>query len=231
ARSSFPTRRSSDLKHLQLAAAQSPWRLAKDVDDRRAAILVGQGGALDIPLDGPLAPKLHPDKPFVSAPGQPAPEDPPPPATGLALVITMRALAPNQSVTVLWEERPLANLTMSDSWERRTLSLPADVIVTGENRLRLPFRNLAPHRPELGGGREHRGRDPRGDQVGSTEREGRGRLRDRVTGREGRVRGPGRHEPGLLRGPAPPLAAQLRGLRPRQRRGAGQHRRRSSPRP
>ncbi|HLT39125.1 MAG TPA: sulfatase, partial [Enhygromyxa sp.] len=138
-------------KHLQLAAAQSPWRLAKDVDDRRAAILVGQGGALDIPLDGPLAPKLHPDKPFVSAPGQPAPEDPPPPATGLALAITMRALAPNQSVTVLWEERPLANLTMSDSWERRTLSLPADVIVTGENRLRLHFRNLAPYPHELDG--------------------------------------------------------------------------------
>ncbi|MFO7565198.1 MAG: sulfatase [Enhygromyxa sp.] len=138
-------------KHLELAAAKSPWRLAQQVDNRRAAILVGQSGALDIPLDGPLAPKLHPDKPFVPAPGQPTPEQLPPPEAGLALAITMRALAPNQMVTVLWEERVLANLQMSQTWERRTLSLPADKIVTGENRLRLHFRNVAPYPGEIEG--------------------------------------------------------------------------------
>ncbi|HVI03371.1 MAG TPA: sulfatase-like hydrolase/transferase [Enhygromyxa sp.] len=131
-------------KHLQLAAAASPWRLAQDIGDRRAAILVGQTGALDIPLDGPLSPKLHPDKPVTPVPGQPVGEEPPPPERGLALAITLRALAPDQSVTVLWEERPLANLRVSQDWERRTLSLPGDVVVTGENRLRLHFRSVAP---------------------------------------------------------------------------------------
>ncbi len=138
-------------KHLQLAAAGTPWRLAQDIDERRAAILVGQGGALDIPLDGPLSPKLHPDKPFVPEPGKPVPEEPPPPEAGLALAITLRALAPDQSVTVLWEERPLANLRVSQDWERRTLSLPGDLVLTGENRLRLHFRALAPYAGELDG--------------------------------------------------------------------------------
>ncbi len=131
-------------KHLQLAAGGSPWLLAQDVDGRRAGVLVGQGGALDIPLDGELSPALHPDTPWQPPPDQPPPEEPGQPTAGLALAITMRALAPNQSVTVLWEERPLANLHVSETWERRTLSLPHDIVVTGENRLRLHFRNLAP---------------------------------------------------------------------------------------
>ena len=131
-------------KHLQLSAGGSPWRLAQDVDDRRAAILVGQGGALDIPLDGALAPKLNPDTPWVPTPGQPIPEEPPPPEAGLAMAITLRPLAPDQTVTVLWEERPLANLRLEDGWQRRTLSLPGDLVVTGENRLRLHFRSVAP---------------------------------------------------------------------------------------
>ncbi|MFV8754239.1 sulfatase [Nannocystaceae bacterium ST9] len=134
-------------KHLQLAAGGSPFLLAQDVDDRRAAILVGTTGALDIPLDGELAPALHPDTPWQPAPGHeadPAPDPIPPPTTGLAMAITLRGMAPDQSVTVLWEERPLANLRVSDQWERRTLSLPHDLVVTGENRLRLHFRTLAP---------------------------------------------------------------------------------------
>ena len=134
-------------KHLQLAAGGSPFLLAQDVDDRRAAILVGASGALDIPIDGELAPALHPDTPWQPAEGHesdPRPDPLPPPTAGLAMAITMRAMAPDQSVTVLWEERPLANLRVSDQWERRTLSLPHDLVVTGENRLRLHFRSLAP---------------------------------------------------------------------------------------
>jgi len=131
-------------KHLQLAAGGTGWRLAQDVDERRAALVVGHGGTLDIPLDGPLSPALHPDTPWTPAPGEPIPEEPPPPETGLAMAITLKALAPDQSVTVLWEERPLANLRLSGEWERRTLSLPHDLVKTGENRLRLHFRNLGP---------------------------------------------------------------------------------------
>jgi arylsulfatase A-like enzyme len=135
-------------KHLQLAAGGSPFSLAQDVGDRRAAILVGNSGALDIPLDGELAPALNPDTPWAPEPGkeaEPPPDPIPPPTAGLAMAITLRALAPDQSVTVLWEERPLANLRISDQWERRTLSLPHDLVVTGENRLRLHFRNVAPY--------------------------------------------------------------------------------------
>lgn len=136
-------------KHLQLAAAGTPWRLAEDVDDRRAAVVVGQGAALDIPLDGALSPALNPDTPYEPPEGEPMPEEPPPPTTGLAMAITLKALAPDQTVTVLWEERPLANLRVGEEWERRTLSLPNDLVVTGENRLRLHFRELAPRGEDM----------------------------------------------------------------------------------
>ena len=148
----------SALKHVQLAAGSSPWRLAQDVDDRRAAIVLGHGGALDVPLDGPLSPKLHPDTPWTPTPGAPTPETPPPPTTGLAIAITLKALAPDQSVTVLWEERPLANLRVGTEWERRTLSLPNELLVTGENRLRLHFRNIAPLTAD--GGASAKGGEP-----------------------------------------------------------------------
>lgn len=140
-------------KHLQLAAGGSPFLLAQDVEDRRAGLLLGTTGALDIPLDGELAPALHPDTPWSppppsdpSAPPAPLPDPIPPPTTGLAMAITLKAMAPEQSVTVLWEERPLANLKVSEEWERRTLSLPHDLVVSGENRLRLHFRTSAPLR-------------------------------------------------------------------------------------
>ncbi len=133
-------------KHLQVAAGGSPFMLAQDVGERRAGLLVGTTGALDIPLDGELAPALHPDTPWAPAPGHesdPKPDPIPPPTAGLALAITIKSMAPNQTVTVLWEERPLANLQISEQWERRTLSLPHDLVVTGENRLRLHFRSTA----------------------------------------------------------------------------------------
>ncbi len=112
------------LKHLALAR-QSAWKLAQPVDDRRAGLVVGKTASLDVPLDGELAPALHPDRD-----GHP----------GLAMAITLRSLAPEQSVTVLWNDRPLANLLVSSAWERRTFSLPADATHHGDNRLRLHFR-------------------------------------------------------------------------------------------
>lgn len=116
-------------KHLDLAGA-SPWRLAAEVDGVAAGILLTQSGALDLPLDGELSPALHPDRD-----GQPA----------LALALTLRALAPGQSVTVLWQEQVLAHLTLGTSWERRTLSLPSKLLLPGENRLRLHFKRLGAH--------------------------------------------------------------------------------------
>ena len=58
-------------------------------------LITGAGGSLSLPLDGDLAPALHPD-----VDGQP----------GLAMAITLRAMRPGQGMTVLWNEQPLAHL-------------------------------------------------------------------------------------------------------------------------
>lgn len=118
-------------KHVDLAGS-SPWRLAAEVEGVSAGIVVGQGAALDLPVDGALAPGLHPE---VEGKG------------GLAMALTLRAFAPGQSVTVLWQEQPLAHLTIGTSWERRTFSLPAKALVAGDNRLRLHFKRVS----EVGG--------------------------------------------------------------------------------
>ena len=121
----------------------SPWRLAQEVGELRAGLVLGAGGSLALPLDGDLAPALHPD---VAA--QP----------GLALALTLQAIRPGQAMTVLWNEQPLAHLQIGEAWERRTFSLPAAAVKPGENRLRLHFARpagadqptAAIHRVELG---------------------------------------------------------------------------------
>lgn len=99
-------------------------KLAEEVDGEPAALVTGAGATFTLPLDGELAPGLHPD-----AGGQ----------AGLALAVTLRALVPGQRVTALWNEQPLANLSLGEGWERRTFSLPAAIVRPGENRLRLHF--------------------------------------------------------------------------------------------
>ena len=111
-------------KHVALGSRHQ-WRLAQSVDGRVAGVVIGQGASLDVPLDGANAPTLHPDP-------------------GLAFAITLRPLAEKQSMTVLWNERPLAHLALSEGWQRRTLSIPADLARAGENRIRLHFRRAAP---------------------------------------------------------------------------------------
>ncbi|TPV95532.1 MAG: hypothetical protein B7733_09775 [Myxococcales bacterium FL481] len=116
-------------KYLELSS-DPPWLLGESIGGRRAGVLTSQGGSFDIPLDGWLSPALHP----------PVDEVP-----QLAMAITLRSLAPKQLVTVFWEERPLANLSLSGGWERRTFSLPADLVRVGENRLRVYLRSAVPY--------------------------------------------------------------------------------------
>ncbi len=106
----------------------SPWRLAQEVGDVAAGAVYGAGGSMALPLDGDLAPGLHPE---VDA--QP----------GLAMAITLQATRPGQVMTVLWNEVPLANLQIGESWERRTFSLPTALVRPGENRMRLHFAKPA----------------------------------------------------------------------------------------
>ncbi|WP_434415409.1 sulfatase-like hydrolase/transferase [Nannocystis pusilla] len=102
-------------------------RLGEEFGEERGALVFGAGGTLTLPLDGELAPKLHPD-----SDGQP----------GLAMAVTLRAMVPGQAVTALWNEQPLAHLSIGEQWERRTFSLPAALVRAGENRLRLHFSRL-----------------------------------------------------------------------------------------
>ncbi len=114
----------ASLKHLALGQ-QSAWRLGQEVEGRSTGVVLGKSAALDLPLDGTLAPGLHPDLEGHA---------------GLAMAITLRALVPEQVVTVSINERVLAHLTVSMGWERRTFSLPADAIRPGDNRVRFHFR-------------------------------------------------------------------------------------------
>ena len=121
----------------------SPWRLAEETGDLRVGLVHGAGGSLAIPLDGDLAPALHPEQD-----GQP----------GLAIALTLNAKRPGQAMTVLWNEQPLAHLQVGETLERRTLSLPTTAVRAGENRLRVHFARPAPsgeptaviHRVEVG---------------------------------------------------------------------------------
>jgi arylsulfatase A-like enzyme len=115
-------------KHVA-TARQNQWILGESAHDRTGGVVVGRTASLDIPLDGDLSPAAHLDG-----------ED----HAGLAMSMTLHTLVPKQSVTVLWNERVLAHLTLSEGWERRTLSLPEDLVRPGDNRLRLHFRRTGP---------------------------------------------------------------------------------------
>jgi arylsulfatase A-like enzyme len=117
------------LKHFALPTAEA-WTEPTTVDGRQAAVLRGKSGEIDVPLDGDLAPVLHPD-----VDGHP----------GLALAVTVNPLVESQSMTVLLDERPLAHLALPAGWQRRTFSLPADALHAGDNRVRLHFRRIGTH--------------------------------------------------------------------------------------
>lgn len=123
--------RRSATKHLALGQ-HDQWQLGVEVDGRVGGIVRGRTVSFDLPLDGALAPALNPDDAEAET-------------TGLAMAITLQPLTEGQSVTVLWEETPLAHLRLSDGWQRRTLSLPAELIHAGDNRLRLHFRRVGEH--------------------------------------------------------------------------------------
>jgi hypothetical protein len=114
-------------KHLD-PTGRGQWMLGQDVDGTRAGVVVGLSASLDLPVDGDLAPGLH------------LPVDGRPP---LAVAMRVKALVADQTMTVLWNERPLAHLQIGTQWQRRTLSLPVDLVRPGENRLRFHFRRTA----------------------------------------------------------------------------------------
>ncbi len=121
--------RRSATKHLALGQYDQ-WSLGVEVDERGAGVVRGRTVSFDLPVDGELSPALNPDTEEHS---------------GLALALTLRPLTDKQSVTVLWDEVPLAHLRLEEGWQRRTLSLPGDRVHPGDNRLRLHFRHVGEH--------------------------------------------------------------------------------------
>ena len=113
-------------KHVSLGS-RTAWRLGEAIDERMAGVVVGRSASIDIPLDGPLSPAANPSVDEVP---------------GLAMAIEVEPLVAKQSMTVLLNERPLANLVLEQGWARRTFSLPSEDIHPGENRVRLFFRNV-----------------------------------------------------------------------------------------
>ncbi len=110
----------------------SPWMLGEDVQGQSAGVIRGKGATFVVPLDGPLAPGLHRADDGSST---------------LGMAIDLLPLAPadgEQSMTVLVNEHVLANLRLSSTWQRRTFTLPAEMIHPGDNRIRLHFRHTAP---------------------------------------------------------------------------------------
>lgn len=124
--------RKTALKHLALPTAEA-WMDPTTVGGRPAAVLRGKSGEVDVPIDGDLAPARHPD-----VDGHP----------GLALAVTVYPLADKQAMTVLLDDKPLANVALTPGWQRRTFSLPADIVHAGENRVRLHFRKIGTHEGE-----------------------------------------------------------------------------------
>lgn len=121
--------RRSASKHFALGQ-NAEWQQGVEVQERMAGVVRARTVSIDVPIDGELSPALNPDTDEHA---------------GLALAIELCPLVEGQSVTVLWEEQPLAHLRLSEGWQRRTLSLPADRIHPGDNRLRLHFRHVGEH--------------------------------------------------------------------------------------
>jgi arylsulfatase A-like enzyme len=121
--------RRSASKHLALGQ-DAEWQQGVEIEGRVAGVVRGRSVSLDIPIDGELSPARNPD----------TPEHP-----GLAVALELCPLVAEQSVTVLWDELPLAHLKLAAGWQRRTLSLPAERVHPGDNRLRLHFRHVGEH--------------------------------------------------------------------------------------
>ncbi|HZL16680.1 MAG TPA: sulfatase [Polyangia bacterium] len=59
------------------------------------------------------------------------------------LSITLRALAPQQKVSVFVNEKPIGTLDIAGPAKRYDLAVPADALHIGDNRLRLTFKSAA----------------------------------------------------------------------------------------
>jgi choline-sulfatase len=106
---------------------KTSWLLGEKDQGRPAALVSGLSALVFLPIDG--------DGDGAGGAG-PAP-------TATTLSVTMRALAPQQKVSVFVNEKPVGTLDVAATQKRYDLNVPAEALHPGDNRLRLTFKSAA----------------------------------------------------------------------------------------
>jgi choline-sulfatase len=110
---------------------KTSWYLGEKDGDRRMALVAGLSSLLFVPLDsdgdGAGGTKLQ----------------------DLTLTLTLKALVPQQKLSVFVNEKPTGTVDVGEGWGEQTVTVPAAVLQPGENRIRLQFRAAA----SIAGGR------------------------------------------------------------------------------
>jgi choline-sulfatase len=111
---------------------KTSWYLGEKDGGRPAALVAGLSALMFVPLDG--------DGDGAGAAGQAGAAGLP----DLTLALTLRALAPQQKLSVFVNEKPAGTIDVGTAWAEQSVTLPGAALLPGENRIRLTFRAAAP---------------------------------------------------------------------------------------
>jgi choline-sulfatase len=107
---------------------KTSWLLGEKDEGKPAALVSGLSALVFLPVDR--------DGDGDNAAGAPGP-------TASTLLVTMRALAPQQKVSVFVNEKPVGTLDIATTKKRYELNVPAEALHLGDNRLRMTFKSAA----------------------------------------------------------------------------------------
>ena len=107
---------------------KTSWLLGEKDEGKPAALVAGLSALVFLPVDR--------DGDGDNAGRAPGP-------TASTLSITMRALAPQQKVSVFVNEKPVGTLDIATTQKRYELNVPAEALHLGDNRLRMTFKSAA----------------------------------------------------------------------------------------
>jgi arylsulfatase A-like enzyme len=135
---------------LQPPAAAAPERVLFDLIANRPRLHVVQGGALELDPGSPAFWKYAESGWSLGADGERRVAE----VVGIAGVVhfvveqpasqriffRLKPAVPRQALTVLVNDRPVANLALGDGWQSREAAIPAALLHAGENAVRFHFR-------------------------------------------------------------------------------------------
>jgi hypothetical protein len=101
---------------------KTSWLVGEKDEGKPAALVSGLSALVFLPVDADGDGSSTPAGPVAST-----------------LSITLRALAPQQKVSVFVNEKPIGTLDIAGPAKRYDLNVPADTLHLGDNRLRLTF--------------------------------------------------------------------------------------------